>query len=219
MVWTQRMQKKVKEVDQLVAILVINNWTNPFLHDHLIRHCVGMLQGDLIVIQLGCAEIPSPPSASLILYSSSWEEWSRPSRTSLSLYVSFSNLVLWLTYLHTWSPDPALQRYYNDRYVVVVSPTVAMWYLDQFMEVHSCHHKACEKQDQWLIRANSSTFQKFKSYCTTTTKHTRYDFSIPALFAALKRTSSTRCWAGSPSGVVAMNISTWATASSLVKYW
>lgn len=130
---------------------VINNWTNPLLHGHLIRHCVGIgtLQVNLIVVQL---EIPSPPpSASLILYSSSWDEWSRPSRTSLSfsLYVSFSNLLLvWLTYLHAWSPDPALQRYHNDRYVVVVSPAVAMWYLDQFVEVHSCNHKACRKKNK-----------------------------------------------------------------------
>jgi hypothetical protein len=151
---------------------VINNWTNPLLHGHLIRHCVGIgtLQVNLIVVQL---EIPSPPpSASLILYSSSWDEWSRPSRTSLSLYVSFSNLLLvWLTYLHAWSPDPAFQRYHNDRYVVVVSPAVAMWYLDQFVKVHSCNHKACgKKQDQRLIRANQSilAFQKFNSYCTDT---------------------------------------------------
>ena len=42
---------------------------------------------------------------------------------------------------------------------------------------------------------------------------------LPAFFAARNNTTSMRCWAGSPSGNEAMKDSTWATASSLVKYW
>jgi hypothetical protein len=45
-----------------------------------------------------------------------------------------------MSYLHTGSPYPALQRYYDDRYIVVISPTVTVWYLDQFVEVHACNH-------------------------------------------------------------------------------
>lgn len=89
------------------------------------------------------------------------EEWSSRKifskvckNLSLSLYVSFPNLV-WLIYLHTWPPDPTLQRYYDDRYIVVVSPTIALRYFYQFVEVHACNHKPCEKQDQWPIWANS----------------------------------------------------------------
>jgi hypothetical protein len=79
------------------------------------------------------------------------EEWSSRKNCSkvcknlsLSLYVCFSNLV-WLIYLHARSPDSTLQRYYNDRHIVMVSPTVALRYLDQFVKVHACFVCGSEK--------------------------------------------------------------------------
>lgn len=42
---------------------------------------------------------------------------------------------------------------------------------------------------------------------------------IPAFLAARIRSSSIRCWAGSPSGNFSMKHSTWETTSWLLKYW
>jgi hypothetical protein len=122
------------------------------------------LQGThlLIVIQLGCAEIPSPPSGASLRFctgaaGSNGIGLQEPLSISTDIYVSFSNLV-WPTYLHARPPDPALQGYYNDRYVVVVPPPVAVWDLDQFVEVHPCNHNKSyvRKQDHRLNpRANS----------------------------------------------------------------
>ena len=43
--------------------------------------------------------------------------------------------------------------------------------------------------------------------------------NLPAFLAARRRSSSMRCWAGSPSGNFSMKLSTWETTSWLVKYW
>lgn len=53
---------------------------------------------------------------------------------SVNLYNSISHLYL---YLHTRSPYSSFQRDDNDRYIIVISSPISMWYLKQLMEVHS----------------------------------------------------------------------------------
>ena len=59
--------------------------------------------------------------------------------------IRFVSLAYYCFYLHAGSPNPALQRDDDDRYIVMVSPTITMWYLDQFMKVHSCFVGSTEK--------------------------------------------------------------------------
>ena len=126
--------------------------------------------------------------------------------------IRFVSLAYYCFYLHAGSPNPALQRDDDDRYIVMVSPTITMWYLDQFMKVHSCNSNRCKNEVRSLtdkIQHHVLEVQKLlQNEVDTFDMYGDFFANTPALLAARKRTSSTRCWAGSPSGVVAMNIST-----------